>query len=148
MGRQQFLVSRARTIFWVIFKTKKMKKVILLVVTIVAFSSCSNNYSNGNRVGFVTQFSKAGLIWKSWEGHLNMTQTGMNSSSAFDFSVDNDKEDISIISDLQLALDSGYKVELTYNLAKGYNWFSNRGNTDYFVSHCKIIKENNKLLNK
>ena len=131
-------------------KNKNMKKVILLVSAIVALSSCSNNYSNGKRVGYLTQFSKAGIIWKSYEGHLNSTQTGMTSSAGFDFSIDNDKqEDLSYtIHQLQLALDSGYKVELTYNMCYGLNWFSNRGHTNYFVSSCKVLQENNRILNK
>ncbi len=56
-------------------------------------SSCSSeNYSNGERIGVITQFSRTGIFWKSWEGHLNATQTGMNSSVPFDFSIDNDSE--------------------------------------------------------
>lgn len=127
-----------------------MKKIILLVSAIVAFSSCSNNYSDGKRVGYLTQFSKAGLVWKSWEGHLNTTQTGMSSGAGFDFSIDNDKMDASFetIENLKFALDSGYKVELTYNMVKGFNWLGNRGDTDYFVSDCKVLKENNRVLDK
>src|ERR1700751_221831 len=127
-----------------------MKKLILLVSAIVALSSCTNNYSNGNRVGYVTQFSEAGIVWKSWEGHLNTTQTGMSSGTGFVFSIDNDKKDASfeIIENLKLALDSGYKVELTYNKCFGLNFFSNRGSTDFFVSKCKVLRENNKVLNK
>lgn len=70
-----------------------MKKYILiaLVSASLMLQSCSENYSNGERI---TQFSKTGRIWKSYEGYLNVTQTGMNSSIPFDFSIDNDHEEI------------------------------------------------------
>ena len=71
-----------------------MKKYIsfALLAAIFALPGCSENYSNGERIGVVTQFSNTGVIWKSHEGHLNVTQTGMNSSVPFDFSIDNDNE--------------------------------------------------------
>lgn len=43
-------------------------------------TSCKEQFSNGERVGTVTKFSKAGVFWDSWDGLLNITQTGMNSS--------------------------------------------------------------------
>ena len=71
----------------------KKRSLILLAIVISIFNiACSENYSNGERIGLVTQFSKRGMLWKSWEGHLNITQTGMNSADGFDFSIDNDKE--------------------------------------------------------
>ena len=56
-----------------------MKKVILTAATAATMllTSCSENYSNGERIGVITQFSESGLVWKSWEGHLNATQTGI-----------------------------------------------------------------------
>ena len=60
-----------------------MKKITLLIccmLLMLVTTSCVENYSNGERIGVVTKFSKAGVIWDSWDGHLNITQTGMNSS--------------------------------------------------------------------
>ena len=67
-----------------------MKRLILFAFAsaTLMLQSCSENYSNGERIGVVTQFSKSGVIWKSHEGHLNVTQTGMNSSVPFDFSIE------------------------------------------------------------
>lgn len=33
---------------------------------------CSPRYSSGDKVGVIVQLSRKGLIWKSWEGQLNM----------------------------------------------------------------------------
>ena len=69
-----------------------MKKLLFITTAVLLLASCTENYSNGERIGLITQFSKTGLMFKTHEGHLNLTQTGMNSSSAvpFDFSVDAD----------------------------------------------------------
>jgi hypothetical protein len=119
-------------------KNFKYLSLILTAIIAVTFSSCEN-YSNGERVGFVTQFSKTGAVWKSWEGHLNMTQTGMNTSQAWDFSIDNDNEDTAVITQLNNALQYGYLVKLTYHEVYMKNWFGNRGLTNDFVTNCQII---------
>lgn len=100
-----------------------MKKIILICFLAIAMTSCSENYSNGERIGVITQFSNTGLWWKSWEGHLNVTQTGMNSSVPFDFSIDNDKPNPTVIKQLDSAAQYGWKVKLVYHEAKGKNWF-------------------------
>ena len=116
-----------------------MKHLLFLLLVVVSLSSCSENFSNGERIGLVTQFSQTGLIWKSWEGHLNMTQTGMNSSQPFDFSVDNDNEPQGLVAKLDSAARFGYKVQLKYHETKGWNWFNNRGGTNHFITECNIL---------
>lgn len=118
-----------------------MRKAFLIGMGLVmaGLTACSENYSNGERIGFVTQFSNKGLIWKSWEGHLNMTQTGMNSSIAFDFSVDNDSEPAWLVARLDSAAQFGWKVKLIYHQTFGKNWLNNRGSTSCFVSGCEIL---------
>jgi hypothetical protein len=121
-----------------------MRKLICMALGVAALSlqSCSENYSNGERIGVVTQFSNTGLVWKSHEGHLNVTQTGMNSSVPFDFSIDNDAEDPKVIAALDSAAQHGWKVKLVYHEVAGYNWFSNRGNTNHFVTKVEILEKN------
>ncbi len=120
-----------------------MKKTIsILILSVILLTSCTENYSNGNRVGLINQFSESGYIYKSWEGHLNMTQTGMNSANGWDFSIDNDYPDYNLISTLDSALRYGFKVELKYHRVAGKNWFGNRGNTDFFVTGCKVLQRN------
>lgn len=105
-------------------------------------TSCSENYSNGERIGVVTQFSKTGVIWKSHEGHLNVTQTGMNSSVPFDFSIDNDNEPDALLKTIDSAAQFGWKVKLVYHETYGKNWFSNRGETSHFVEKCEVLEKN------
>lgn len=121
-----------------------MKKLIFLMIASMSlmFTSCSENYSNGERIGVITQFSETGLFFKSWEGHLNTTQTGMNSSVPFDFSIDNDAPDQQVINTLDSAALNGWKIKLVYHQVKGWNWFQNRGNTDHFVTEVEVLDRN------
>ena len=90
-------------------------KFLTYLLPVLMLISCSENYSNGERIGLVTQFSKRGMIWKTYEGHLNITQTGMNSADGFDFSIDGDNEDPEIVSLLDSAASYGWKVKLIYH---------------------------------
>lgn len=121
-----------------------MKKLLFLASTsaLMMLTSCSENYSNGERIGVITQFSETGLIWKSWEGHLNVTQTGMNSSVPFDFSIDNDRPEQEIIDILDSSAQHGWKVKLVYHETMGKNWFSNRGETNHFITGVEVLEKN------
>lgn len=120
-----------------------MKKTqLLLFASLLLLISCTENYSNGERIGVITQFSETGLIWKSWEGHLNVTQTGMNSSVPFDFSIDNDRPDQQVIKTLDSAAQYGWKVKLVYHETAGKNWFHNRGETSHFITKVEVLEKN------
>lgn len=116
-----------------------MRKLFLLFSIAILFTSCTENYSNGERIGMITKFSKKGLIWSSWEGTLNTTQTGMNSANQFEFSVDNDVNDPKVIAALDSAATYGWKVKVKYHETFGKNWFSNRGETNYFVKEVEVL---------
>ena len=53
-------------------------KSLLRVSALVFFSSfvgcagCGEHYSEGMRTGVLVKFSQKGVIWKSWEGQLNL----------------------------------------------------------------------------
>lgn len=120
-----------------------IKRLILLLIVTITFCSCEN-YSKGERIGMITKFSNKGVMCKSWEGHLNATQTGMNSAEGFDFSIDNDKdkEEAQLVSVLDSAANEGWKVKLEYHEVFFKNWFSNRGETDYFVNDVIVLDRN------
>jgi len=106
-------------------------------------NSCSENYSNGERIGTLTKLSKAGLIFDTWEGSLNLTQTGMNTSGEpFDFSIDRDNYDESLKVKCDSAATNGWKVKVIYKQVKGWNWFSNRGNSNHFIKDLIILDKN------
>ena len=103
---------------------------ILLTTLVIVFTTgCKENYSNGEKVGTLIEFAKKGVIWDSWEGRLNMTQTGMNTGGdPFSFSFDNDRSDQdSLVSLLYQAQIDGWKVKIKYHAVWGFkNFFSNR----------------------
>jgi hypothetical protein len=118
----------------------KIKHILIMTASAVFLQSCSENYSNGTRIGTINKFSRTGVIWKSWEGHMNLTQTGMTGSNMdFEFSIDNDNEPEGLSKIIDSAMNYGWKVELTYHETMGKNWFSNRGATDHFIKSCKVI---------
>ena len=120
-----------------------MLAIALLVVSAFMFTSCSENYSNGERIGTITRFSNKGIVWKSWEGNLNITQTGMNSSGEpFEFSMDNDKDQPKIKETIDSAAQHGWKVKVIYKQVRGWNWWSNRGETNYFVEKVEVLDKN------
>jgi hypothetical protein len=119
-----------------------MKKLFVFVSSVLLFTSCTENYSNGERIGMITKFSKKGLVYDSWEGTLNTTQTGMNSAQSFEFSVDNDVNDPITIANLDSAATYGWKVKIKYHETFGKNWFANRGETNYFVNEVEVLDKN------
>lgn len=121
---------------------KTIKFITATVAAAILLSSCTNNYSNGERIGMITKFSEKGLLWNSWEGTLNTTQTGMNSGNSFEFSVDNDVNDPKVIAKLDSAANLGWKVKIRYHQSVGLNWFNNRGETNYFVSDVVVLDRN------
>ena len=56
-----------------------MKYLIIIALTLTLVS-CKENYSNGEKVGNLIEFTTKGVFWDSWEGRMNLTQTGMNTS--------------------------------------------------------------------
>jgi hypothetical protein len=125
-----------------------MKKIILISLVslvLLSMSSCKERFSDGERVGTVTKFSKAGVIWDSWDGMLNITQTGMNSSGdPFEFSFDNDRSDQGALIDTMIvAQREGWKIKIKYHQVWGAkNVCNNRGESDYFVDSIEILDRN------
>ncbi len=113
---------------------------VLLAVMLLA--GCKERYSEGEKVGNLIEFTKKGVIWDSWEGRMNLTQTGMNTSGEpFGFSFDNDRTDQdSLVQILYQAQAEGWKVKIKYHEVWGWkNVFYNRGETDYFVDDVIVL---------
>ena len=125
-----------------------MKKIFVLFVgaamTCMKAVSCKEKYSVGEKVGTLTEFAKSGLFWDSWDGRLNLTQTGMNTAGEpFEFSFDNDRNDQdSLVHLFQQAQVEGWKIKIKYHRVKGWNWFENRGRFDYFVDDVEVLDKN------
>lgn len=116
--------------------------ILFLAFAAVMLQGCKENYSVGEKVGNLIEFTKKGVIWDSWEGSLNLTQTGMNTSGApFYFSFDNDRTDQdSLVQLLYQAQVEGWKVKLKYHEVWGLkNVFQNRGESDYFIDGVEVL---------
>lgn len=124
---------------------KKYIFILMAVFCVTLFTSCKERFSEGERVGTVTKFSQAGVIWDSWDGDLNLTQTGMNSAGEpFAFSFDNDRDDQdSLIRLVEDAQRYGWKIKIVYHQVWGLkNIWHNRGESDYFVDDVKVLDKN------
>lgn len=124
---------------------------LLAFIAVLAFtvSGCTEHYSNGERTGLVTQFSRTGLLFDSWEGELHVTQTGMNSTmNEFQFSIDNNNEENlkTEIATLDSANKYGWKVRLKYHECFGRNLTNSRGETDYFVDSVQVLERSMRSL--
>ena len=132
-----------------------MNKIFIVIITLllsISLTSCWENYSTGDRVGLVTEFSETGAFWKSWDGQLNLTQTGMNSSGVepFDFSFDNDlTNQEEMIKLVQGALEEGWKIKVSFHQVYGLkNILRNRGESNYFVTKIEVLDTIPSLINK
>ena len=125
--------------------TQKKSLLILAIFSSMLLTSCKENYSNGEKVGNLIEFTQKGVWWNSWEGRLNMTQTGMNTSGEpFSFSFDNDRDDQdSLITLMKEAQVKGWKIKLRYHETWGFkNLFQNCGETDYFIDEVTVLDKN------
>lgn len=93
---------------------------LFVAAVAVSLAACVPNYSEGSRVGTVNKLSRKGLIFKSWEGEMNLggfrNRVDQNGNSrvvanVFEFSVTNPE----IVKQIEASMRSGEIVELTYN---------------------------------
>ncbi len=117
--------------------------VLVVICALLVFAvrgcvtGCGADYSNGERTGTVTKFSKKGVWLKSWEGELIMNGILQGSQGAFvanvfQFSVR--EEDTTTIKAIQKALESGQRVSLVYRQWLGHPLSID---TDYEIKEVK-----------
>jgi len=131
-----------------------MKNTTKIFTLIVLFSlvACSH-YSNGLRTGELIKFSRKGIMFKTWEGTINLGgmvrhSDGKGNSSmvanTWDFSIDESAhrgENIQGLADtLNLAIELGYRIKVHYNQEVGTNCSCKRGSEEYFVDKVQIIR--------
>lgn len=96
-------------------------------------------YSEGVRAGTVIKLSRKGVVFKTWEGQLNIRSFGAvrsenNLSEVFEFSIESDATDV--IQQLEEVSLSGERVNLHY--VERYRALPWRGGTRYFVT--KVVR--------
>lgn len=111
--------KRTRSGGGIIMKTVLVTFGLIVLFTICTAGGCVPDYSEGERVGVITKFSKKGLLFKSWEGSLNQGGTMQVSnekggSSVVPSVVDFNVQDPKIIESIKLAANEGKRVKITY----------------------------------
>jgi hypothetical protein len=126
--------------------TRRVVKVILVSVVILAIAflclSYWGVYDEGVRAGTVLRISKKGMIFKTYEGQLNVQTFGAIKGAnpimeAFDFSVSAADEDV--VKTLQQVSLSGERVNLHY--VARYAAFPWRGDTKYFITKVERVEQ-------
>ena len=109
----------------------------LLVVFGILFALTGWSYSDGERAGTVSKFSRRGFLFKTYEGVLNVGgfsgETGSLTPQYFDFSV---KED-AVATQITNAVKSGQRVTLHYEekiIRLPWN-----GDTKYYITSVEVV---------
>jgi hypothetical protein len=109
--------------------------IIILIVGAAVFSFLYwGVYDEGIRAGTVLRISRKGVIFKTYEGQLNLQSFGAMKSGSpfmetFDFSVERNMDQV--IKDLEAVALTGERVNLRY--IKRFIAFPWRGETKYYV---------------
>lgn len=113
---------------------RRLLIIILVLAAGVAAFLYFSIYDEGVRAGNVVRISKKGIIFKTYEGQLNLQSFGALKGTTpfaetFNFSVEKGKPEV--IRELEAVALSGERVNLHY--IKRYSVFPWRGETKYFV---------------
>lgn len=111
-----------------------MKRALAALSILTVLSGCV--YSEGDRSGVVSKFSRKGMLCKSWEGELFMgggAVVGNNISYVFNFSV----TDPAIVTQVQDALTTEKRVILHYEEYKMGAICSR--DTDYVIKSVRVL---------
>ena len=121
-----------------------LKKTLIILVTfgiaVFAFLYWAT-FENGVMAGKVLRLSEKGVIFKTYEGKLNLETFGALKGASpiaesFDFSVEGSQQEV--IKALQEVALSGERVNLHFK--KRYAQFPWRGETKYFVTEVERLK--------
>jgi hypothetical protein len=125
--------------------TKKIVRRIIIFALIVGVAILSflywGVYETGIMAGKVLRVTQKGIIFKTYEGKLNLETFGALKGASpiaesFDFSVESDQKEI--IKELEQVALSGERVNLHF--IKRYSTFAWRGDTKYFIEKVERIK--------
>ena len=109
----------------------------LLIVFGVLYALTGWSYSDGERAGTISKFSRRGFLFKTYEGVLNVGgfsgETGSLTPQYFDFSVD----DNAVATQITQAVKTGQRVTLHYEekiLKLPWN-----GETKYYITGVEVV---------
>lgn len=125
--------------------TGKIVKRILIFIIVVGLALLAflywGVYETGVMAGKVLRVTQKGVIFKTYEGKLNLETFGALKGASpiaesFDFSVESDQKEV--IKELEQVALSGERVNLHF--IKRYATFAWRGDTKYFIEKVERIK--------
>ena len=122
-------------------KLKIIGLILILLILGVGGYFLFGNYSDGYRAGTMIKFSKRGVLFKTYEGELNLgmvlndQQPSVSVSNIWKFSVQGSEDELK--SKLQNALLNGKRVKVHYN--EKFFQFDWRGDTKYIVDEVEIL---------
>ncbi|GAL85613.1 hypothetical protein CHU_1551 [Sporocytophaga myxococcoides] len=122
-------------------KLKIIGLIVIVVILGVGGYFLFGNYSDGYRAGTMIKFSKRGVLFKTYEGELNLgmvlneQQPSVSVSNIWKFSVKGSEDELK--SKLQNALLNGKRVKVHYN--EKFFQFDWRGDTKYIVDEVEIL---------
>lgn len=97
---------------------KKTVLIIILLILGIFLFLYNGTYSEGTRAGIIMKLSKKGIIFKTWEGQMNLQTFGAVKdpkniiSETFTFSIEKGNKEL--INKLENAALSGNRVNLKY----------------------------------
>ena len=121
-----------------------LRRLVMIAVALfilLMFFFYYGNYSSGYRAGVTTKISKKGVIFKTYEGTLNvggLTNTSDGTiPTTWDFSVRSSDQEV--LDKIDQAIQNSQRVKLLYK--EKYVKLFWRGDTKYFVYDVEIIDE-------
>ncbi len=121
---------------------KILKRIIALIVVLAIGVFLFFNYANfssGFRAGVPIKVSKKGVIFKTWEGQLNVGGLANSAEGAipatWDFSIHG--EDEHVREKIEEAVTYGKRVKLLYH--EKFAKFFWKGDTKYFVHEVEVL---------
>lgn len=124
--------------FWKIFRIALFA--IVLLVILAGVVSVAGNYSSGSRAGVVMKLSRKGLLFKTWEGQLNLGAMAQD-KGVWEFSIDRGEDEV--LKQLNDAMVQGYRVQLHYQ--EKFFQFDWRGDTKYFVYKVEKVTDGDQV---
>jgi hypothetical protein len=116
--------------------------ILLLVGSIGGSIAVFGTYSDGYRAGKLVKFSKKGVVFKTYEGQLNVggfakDSDGDISPNVWSFSVY--RGDDAIVQAIDRAMDEGQDVKLHYK--EKFYQFDWRGDSKYFIYQVEEVDD-------
>jgi hypothetical protein len=124
----------------ILMKVLKLLIVIIVLGAVSAWGLTQFAYSEGERAGVVSKFSRKGYVFKTYEGELNVGAQGQVSNmnqNIWAFTLQN-SNDTAIINNLEDAMLYGKRVRLHYE-QRIFKFFW-MGDSEFFVTKVDVAK--------